>query len=390
VFASGVEVCGITNWLSMYERGSPPLRAYQVGLLGDPVKDRAVYDTSSPLTYLHQVKAPLLALQGDMDIRVPKYEAEQVVATLKKLGRTVDGKYYADEGHGFFKRENQIDALERTVAWFDTNMPRRAANVESLNWLEGPKDPRALEWARAQTRRSKEELEKKAGYSTILADLQATLKARAPIPDVTLFGARAVRLLRDAGNPHGSLQVADRSTSDAIGPWRTVRDLDALRKAQFKAYELQWFAAKDACLPPGYEKCMLRLSPGGSDEVELREFDLAAGRFVDGGFRTPASHAFAVWLDADRLLISHTLFDSPKTAAGWGAVVRVWRRGEALERTSLRAQRKWRRRAPVAPPPAPAKLAQVSGLSSESVTAAHERRSFRVIRPNCTGPISPF
>jgi dipeptidyl aminopeptidase/acylaminoacyl peptidase len=125
VFAAGVEVCGITNWFSMYERGSPTLRAYQVGLLGDPVKDRAVYERSSPLTYLHQVKAPLLALQGDMDIRVPKYEAEQVVAKLRELGRTVDAKYYADEGHGFFKRENQVDALERTVAWFDSKMPAR-------------------------------------------------------------------------------------------------------------------------------------------------------------------------------------------------------------------------------------------------------------------------
>jgi prolyl oligopeptidase len=138
--------------------------------------------------------------------------------------------------------------------------------------------------------------------------LQATLKASAPIPDVTLIGARAVRLLRDSGNPHGLLQVADRSTSVAIGPWRTVLDVDALRKAEGKPYELQWFAAKDACLPPGYEKCLLRLSPGGSDEVELREFDLAAGRFIDGGFRTPASHAFAVWLDADQLLISHTFY----------------------------------------------------------------------------------
>ena len=34
----------------------------------------------------------------------------------------VDAKYYADEGHGFFKRENQIDSLERTVAWFDRYM----------------------------------------------------------------------------------------------------------------------------------------------------------------------------------------------------------------------------------------------------------------------------
>jgi len=126
VFAAGVEVCGITNWVSMYERGSPALRAYQVGLIGDPVKDRAVYEASSPLTYLSQVRGSLLALQGDMDIRVPKHEAELVVATLQKLGRTVEAKYYPDEGHGFFKRENQIDALERTVAWFDQHMPKHA------------------------------------------------------------------------------------------------------------------------------------------------------------------------------------------------------------------------------------------------------------------------
>jgi prolyl oligopeptidase len=334
VFAAGVEVCGITNWFSMYERGSPALRAYQVGLLGDPVKDRKVYEASSPLTYLQQVKAPLLALQGDMDIRVPKYEAEQVVATLQKLGRTVDAKYYADEGHGFFKRENQIDALERTVAWFDTHMPKSAAaagNVDSLIWLESPRDPRALDWARAQTRRSQEALRKQPIYSTIFSELQETLKTSAPIPDITLLGGKAVRFARDAANPHGLLQVAERSVAGTVGLWRTVLDVGALRKAEGKPYELQWYAARDACLPPAYDTCMLRLSPGGGDEVELREFNLHTARFVENGFRAPASRAFAVWLAPDRLLISHTLFESPRTAAGWGATVRVWRRGEALE-----------------------------------------------------------
>ena len=331
VFAAGVEVCGITNWLSMYERGSPPLRAYQVGLLGDPIKDRAVYNASSPLTYLNQVKAPLLALQGEMDIRVPKYEAEQVVATLRKLGRTVDAKYYADEGHGFFKRENQTDALERTVAWFDTQMPKRVGSVESLNWLESPRSPRALEWAREQTRRSKAELSNKAIYPAVLAELQASLKESAPIPDVALLGSRAVRFARDVANPHGLLQVADRSSSGDIGSWHTVLDVDALRNSEGKPYELRWSGAKDLCLPPQYEKCMLPLSPGGGDQTELREFDLSAGRFVEEGFHTPASRAFAVWLDADRLLIAHTLLDSPKTAAGWGAAVRIWRRGTSLE-----------------------------------------------------------
>jgi dipeptidyl aminopeptidase/acylaminoacyl peptidase len=58
-------------------------------------------------------------LQGANDIRDPKEEAESAFNTLKAQGKVVEAHYYEDEGHGFAKRENQIDALERTVAWFD-------------------------------------------------------------------------------------------------------------------------------------------------------------------------------------------------------------------------------------------------------------------------------
>lgn len=118
-WAAGVEQYGIVNWRSMWERGSPALREYQRGLIGDPARESAVYDRVSPLTYLSATKAPLLVLQGDNDIRVPRHEAEQIVDLLKKAGRTVDAKYYPEEGHGFSKRENQIDALQRTIDWFD-------------------------------------------------------------------------------------------------------------------------------------------------------------------------------------------------------------------------------------------------------------------------------
>src|SRR5580693_8939817 len=113
------------------------------------------------------------------------------------------------------------------VVWSATAL---SGTVESLNWLESPRDPHALEWAREQTRRSKDELSKKAIYPTVLAELQASLKASAPIPDVALVGARAVRFTRDVASPHGLLQVAERSSSGNIGPWRTVLDVDALRK----------------------------------------------------------------------------------------------------------------------------------------------------------------
>lgn len=129
VWAAGVDSYGIINWLTMAQHSDPFLRQYLRSLLGDPQKDRAIYQAASPLTYLRQARAPLLVLQGDNDIRVPKEEAEQVVAVLKGAGRTVDAHYYPQEGHGFARRENQIDALERTVAWFDRYLKGGPADV---------------------------------------------------------------------------------------------------------------------------------------------------------------------------------------------------------------------------------------------------------------------
>jgi dipeptidyl aminopeptidase/acylaminoacyl peptidase len=118
-WAAGVELFGIINWMTMLEHEDPQLQQYEKSLLGDPVKDRRAYDAASPITYLHSARAPLLVLQGDNDPRVPREEAEQVVDILTKDGKTVAVHYYANEGHGFAKRENRIDAARRTVEWFD-------------------------------------------------------------------------------------------------------------------------------------------------------------------------------------------------------------------------------------------------------------------------------
>ena len=119
LWAAAVEQYGIIDWFSMYEHEAPPLRQYEIGLLGDPVQDKAVYIAASPMTYIAAAKAPLLVLQGENDIRVPREQAQMVVDRLKAQGTAVDVHFYAGEGHGFVKRENQIDAIERLVAWFD-------------------------------------------------------------------------------------------------------------------------------------------------------------------------------------------------------------------------------------------------------------------------------
>jgi dipeptidyl aminopeptidase/acylaminoacyl peptidase len=129
LWAAAVEMYGIIDWYTMLQHEDPFLQQYERSLMGDPEKDRAVFEAASPIKYIRDEKAPLLVLQGENDIRVPKEEAEQVVAILKKEGRTVDAHYYPAEGHGFSKRENQIDSLRRTVEWFDKYLKGSAATA---------------------------------------------------------------------------------------------------------------------------------------------------------------------------------------------------------------------------------------------------------------------
>ncbi len=119
LWAAAVEEYGIINWFTMLQHEDPSLQEYQKSLIGDPVQDRKIYEDDSPITFIRQAKAPLLVLQGDNDIRVPKEEAAQIVDILEKAGTVVSAHYYPNEGHGFAKRENQVDAIRRTIDWFD-------------------------------------------------------------------------------------------------------------------------------------------------------------------------------------------------------------------------------------------------------------------------------
>ena len=119
LWAAAVEQYGIINWFTMLQHEDARLQEYEKSLIGDPVTDRKVYEDDSPITFIAHAKTPLLVLQGDNDIRVPKEEAVQIVNILEKAGTVVAAHYYPNEGHGFAKRENQVDAIRRTVDWFD-------------------------------------------------------------------------------------------------------------------------------------------------------------------------------------------------------------------------------------------------------------------------------
>jgi dipeptidyl aminopeptidase/acylaminoacyl peptidase len=113
LWAAGVPIVPFVNWFTEIEHEDPVLQQSDLATMGDPVKNKALYEDRSPINFIDQIRAPLLLLAGGHDPRCPEEETQQVVAAIKKRGGTVDAKIYADEGHGFARVENQIDAYKR-------------------------------------------------------------------------------------------------------------------------------------------------------------------------------------------------------------------------------------------------------------------------------------
>jgi dipeptidyl aminopeptidase/acylaminoacyl peptidase len=76
----------------------------------------------SPITYVDNVRTPLLVIQGATDPRVVKGESDQLVDKLKSLGREVEYIVFDDEGHGFTKRTNELKAYGLAAEWLEQHL----------------------------------------------------------------------------------------------------------------------------------------------------------------------------------------------------------------------------------------------------------------------------
>jgi len=91
--------------------------------MGDPEKNKELFRDRSPIFFIDQIKAPLLLLAGGNDPRCPEEEAQQVLDAIKKRHGTVELKVYENEGHGFSRLENQIDAYRRVANFLTAHVP---------------------------------------------------------------------------------------------------------------------------------------------------------------------------------------------------------------------------------------------------------------------------
>lgn len=123
LWAAGVAIVPFVNWFTEIEHEDPVLQQSDRATMGDPEKNPDFFRERSPFFFVDRIKAPLLLLAGAHDPRCPQEETTQVVDEIKKHGGKVEQRIYTDEGHGFARLENQIDAYERITNFVKAHVP---------------------------------------------------------------------------------------------------------------------------------------------------------------------------------------------------------------------------------------------------------------------------
>jgi len=194
--------------------------------------------------------------------------------------------------------------------------------------LESLDDPAALAWVEAQNARTRAAWCSGARFETLRQRLAAAYlpHERPVIPD--RWKEWAYDLWQDERNPKGIWRrTLWASWRNGAAQWQNLLDFDALGEAE----RTPWVCVELDILYPDGDRALVTLSPGGSDAVVVREFDLDAQRFVDDGFKIPkAGKHSAAWIDRDTLYVGWDKGGKALTRSGYPREVRRWTRGTAL------------------------------------------------------------
>lgn len=127
-FDVGVNLFGVTNWIRTLKSIPPYWESQRKSLyleLGDPYSaDSIRLKRISPLFHTDKVTKPLIVLQGAQDPRVLQVESDEIVAGVRKNGVPVEYVLFEDEGHGFVKKENQIESYRRILKFLNTYLKK--------------------------------------------------------------------------------------------------------------------------------------------------------------------------------------------------------------------------------------------------------------------------
>ncbi len=95
---------------------------YDRMLVGDLPEDARKYREYSPIFHAEKLDRPLMIIQGEKDIVVPKEQVDEFVRKATKNGAYVSYLTYPLEGHGIERKENLIDMYTKISEFIEKHV----------------------------------------------------------------------------------------------------------------------------------------------------------------------------------------------------------------------------------------------------------------------------
>ena len=203
-----------------------------------------------------------------------------------------------------------------------------SAGDDPYIWLEKVDSPEAMDWVRAENKKSLTALEADPRFAAFNEQALAIAQTRDRIPFAHQIDGGLWNFWQDADHVRGIWRVTSPKDYDAGGTpaWKTVLDLDKVAAAE----HANWVWQGAQCEARHENLCLVTLSDGGEDAATVREFDLRKGRFVSGGFQLPKSKQSAAWEGTNALIAAREWKPGELTESGYAYVVKRLKRGQAL------------------------------------------------------------
>ncbi|MDP3487153.1 MAG: prolyl oligopeptidase family serine peptidase, partial [Bacillota bacterium] len=121
-FKGAVTQRSISNWMSFYGVSDIgyTFTEYEIG--GNPWDNVELLLKHSPISYVKNVKTPLLVLHSEQDMRCPIEQGEQFYVYLKKLGVKTRMVRFPGANHELSrsgKPRLRLERLKHMVGWFN-------------------------------------------------------------------------------------------------------------------------------------------------------------------------------------------------------------------------------------------------------------------------------
>lgn len=219
------------------------------------------------------------------------------------------------------------------VACTTTNQSKKEFHMhDPYLWLEEVEGEKALEFAKAENKRTLEHFHQNPYFKTIEHDLRKIMLAEDRVPGVSLKNGELYNFWQDAKHVRGLWRKTTLQSYRTSHPhWDVILDIDALAKKENE----NWVWKGAMTLPPAHEKALVYLSRGGKDATVVREFNMKTRQFVTDGFVLPEAKSNVQWKDDNTVYVGTDFGPGSMTDSGYPRITKIWKRGTPVTEAKL-------------------------------------------------------